>query len=127
MVDNLYTYLYIAEPRGNNDQFEQLLQDFYRAVKLGKLPLDGNAQGFEKKQQHHCQNVPMRPGNRAGGAAFLAVCRGKVRSIIPIIYFVLLMQVCLLAAVLDLWPLILISNTGFLEHQIPMCAAEQDA
>lgn len=98
VVDNLYTYLHISEPRGNNDQFEQLLQDFYRAVKSGKVPPDGNAQGgVEKKQHHQYQNVPMRPGNRAGGAAFLAVCRGKVWSIIPIIYFVLLMQVGLLA------------------------------
>ena len=100
VVDNLYTHLGISEPRGNNDQFEQLLQDFYRAVKSGKASPYGIAQGgVEKKQRHQYQNVPMRPGNRAGGAAFLAVCRGKVWSIIPIIYFVLVMRVGLLAAV----------------------------
>ncbi|GLJ31258.1 hypothetical protein SUGI_0626920 [Cryptomeria japonica] len=67
-----------VEPRGNQDDFEPVLSGYYRAIcgeKKGIVRKVKNAHkqvpkyGNSKDECHHRSN---------GGAAFLAVCRGKV-------------------------------------------------
>lgn len=66
------------EPRGNNDQFELILQDFYNSINSDRTPGRNRKVGVEKNRDVKTRGTPRSTGRKAGGAAFLAVCRGKV-------------------------------------------------
>lgn len=81
----------MAEPRGNNDQFEQVLKDYYNAVNSVKLPPDKKFKNNGvKKQGPKSRFTPVIKGKKVSGAAFLAVCRGKVWSIFELAHAVFL-------------------------------------
>ena len=68
----------LPEPRGNNDQFELVLQDFYKSVNPEMTPDRNSKAGAERKRVLKRRGGPQSTGRKSGGAAFLAVCRGKV-------------------------------------------------
>lgn len=68
----------LLEPRGNNDQFELVLQDFYNSVNPDRIPDRNKKVGSEKKKDLKRRGASRSTGRKSGGAAFLAVCRGKV-------------------------------------------------
>lgn len=70
--------MFHTEPRGNNDQFELVLQDFYNSVNPERKPDRNSKAGAEKKRGLKRWGGPRSTGRKSGGAAFLAVCRGKV-------------------------------------------------
>lgn len=73
--------LFLPEPRGNTDQFELVLQRFYDAVNSDtSTPNKVRKVRPEMRLNSKRQNVSRNTGGKASGAAFLAVCRGKVSS-----------------------------------------------
>lgn len=76
---NFVLTMSLPEPRGNNDQFELILQDFYNSINSDRTPGRNRKVGVEKNRDVKTRGTPRSTGRKAGGAAFLAVCRGKVR------------------------------------------------
>ncbi|XP_076944311.1 uncharacterized protein LOC143614894 [Bidens hawaiensis] len=64
-----------VEPRGGQDDFEHVLKDYYATICQGNKPMTGRRRG--KKWDANSCNAIKNKGN-SKGAAFLAVCRGKV-------------------------------------------------
>jgi len=73
---------FCPEPRGNNDQFELVLQGFYNSVNPERAPDRNKKVGAEKKRELKHRGASRSTRRNPGGAAFLAVCRGKVFKII---------------------------------------------
>nr|XP_043634675.1 regulator of telomere elongation helicase 1 homolog [Erigeron canadensis] len=65
-----------VEPRGGQEDFEQLLKDYYDTIRHGNKPTNGRRR--TKKWDANCTNATKSKGNSMKGATFLAVCRGKV-------------------------------------------------
>ncbi|KAM0905107.1 hypothetical protein ACQ4PT_017554 [Festuca glaucescens] len=64
-----------VEPRGSTEELEPVLNGYYNAI-LGKVPLKKGRGGAEQIVKNRVRkNTQQEP---ARGAAFLAVCRGKV-------------------------------------------------
>jgi Fanconi anemia group J protein len=76
-IENAYFSLVSAEPRGSQDEFEPVLKGYYDSIRLGNKPTFGRKRRVKKIELNHF-NVVESPENRKKGAAFLAVCRGKV-------------------------------------------------
>nr|GMD03348.1 Fanconi anemia group J protein homolog [Ipomoea batatas] len=62
-----------AEPRGSQEEFEYVLKGYYEFIHQGSKPVLGRGQG--KKSE---KNLSGSSEDNKKGAAFLAVCRGKV-------------------------------------------------
>ncbi|KAL5206580.1 hypothetical protein ABZP36_034789 [Zizania latifolia] len=65
-----------VEPRGSTEEFEPVLKGYYNAI-LGKAPLK-KGRGGAKQIVKNRMTKNSSQDSAKGGAAFLAVCRGKV-------------------------------------------------
>ncbi|GKF23486.1 fanconi anemia group J protein, partial [Tanacetum coccineum] len=66
-----------VEPRGAQEDFENVLKDYYDTIRQGNKPTTtGRRRG--KKVDAIGSSATMSNGNIKNGATFLAVCRGKV-------------------------------------------------
>ncbi|KAK9112453.1 hypothetical protein Scep_019972 [Stephania cephalantha] len=65
------------EPKGSQDEFEHVLKGYYNTIHQVNRPTTWKI-GRGKKRDHKYSNVEGSPQSVRGGAAFLAVCRGKV-------------------------------------------------
>nr|GMD07502.1 Fanconi anemia group J protein homolog [Ipomoea batatas] len=62
-----------VQPRGSQEEFEYVLKGYYEFIHQGSTPVLGRGQG--KKSE---KNLSGSSEDNKKGAAFLAVCRGKV-------------------------------------------------
>ncbi|XP_023768865.1 uncharacterized protein LOC111917407 [Lactuca sativa] len=62
-----------VEPRGSQDDFEQVLSGYYDSIRGKKLAIGNGRRRVKKVEAISCSK-----GNDKKGATFLAVCRGKV-------------------------------------------------
>lgn len=77
----MFATLFLPEPRGNTDQFELVLQSYYDAVNSDtRTPNKVRKVRSEMRLNSNRQNASLNTRGKASGAAFLAVCRGKVSS-----------------------------------------------
>ncbi|KAF8405554.1 hypothetical protein HHK36_010461 [Tetracentron sinense] len=67
-----------VEPRGNQDDFEAVLNGYYDSIQRGNRPFPGKYKRGKKRDLKHFDTKESLEGSSSGGAAFLAVCRGKV-------------------------------------------------
>ncbi|KVI07660.1 ATP-dependent helicase, C-terminal [Cynara cardunculus var. scolymus] len=65
-----------TEPRGGQDDFENVLNGYYDTIHQKNKPMIGRRRG--KRLDANSCNAARSKGNSRTGAAFLAVCRGKV-------------------------------------------------
>lgn len=65
-----------VEPRGGQDDFEHVLNGYYDTIRQKNKPMIGRRRG--KRLDANSCNATKSKGNSRTGAAFLAVCRGKV-------------------------------------------------
>ncbi|XP_026446136.1 Fanconi anemia group J protein homolog [Papaver somniferum] len=63
-----------VEPRGNQDDFESVLKGYKNSISQGKKPGPSKIKRGKKRDLHHFYTQE----TSNGGAALLAVCRGKV-------------------------------------------------
>ncbi|KAF5955973.1 hypothetical protein HYC85_008829 [Camellia sinensis] len=67
-----------VEPRGGSqDDFEHVLMGYYDSIRQRKMPVLGRKRKGKKLGLSNCDTMECAE-NPTGGAAFLAVCRGKV-------------------------------------------------
>ncbi|GJY32323.1 fanconi anemia group J protein, partial [Tanacetum coccineum] len=66
-----------VEPRGAQEDFENVLKDYYDTIRQGNKPTT-TARRRGKKVDAIGSSATMSNGNIKNGATFLAVCRGKV-------------------------------------------------
>lgn len=76
-IENAYFALVSAEPRGSQDEFELVLKGYYDSIHEGNKPAFGRKRRAKKIKLSHF-SAAESPENSKKGAAFLAVCRGKV-------------------------------------------------
>lgn len=73
-----------AEPRGGDqEEFDAVLKGYYDSIRKGNKPVFGakkSANKIAKKSQFAAFKCPRK--SNSDGAAFLAVCRGKVHTIV---------------------------------------------
>ena len=68
--------LFVPEPRGSTEELEPVLNGYYNAI-LGKIPLKKGRGGAKQIVKNRVTKNSSQESAK-GGAAFLAVCRGKV-------------------------------------------------
>lgn len=74
----LMPFVICLEPRGGSqDDFEPMLKDYYDTISGSKKPAVGRKGRGKKLGLNNCDSVDCA-GISKEGAAFLAVCRGKV-------------------------------------------------
>ncbi|GJV09595.1 fanconi anemia group J protein [Tanacetum coccineum] len=66
-----------VEPRGAQEDFENVLKDYYDTIRQGNKPTTTGRRRGKKVDAIGC-SATMSNGNIKKGATFLAVCRGKV-------------------------------------------------
>lgn len=71
---NLRKSLFVEPKGGSQEEFEQILKDYYNSISRGSRPAAG---GKRRVKKTDIDTVELQ-GNLKEGAAFLAVCRGKV-------------------------------------------------
>nr|GMD43590.1 Fanconi anemia group J protein homolog [Ipomoea batatas] len=62
-----------VEPRGSQEEFESVLKGYYESIHQGRKPVLGRRKGRKSEK-----NLSGSSEDNKKGAAFLAVCRGKV-------------------------------------------------
>lgn len=71
----------ITEPRGGSqDDFEPVLKGYYDAIRRGCKPLVPRQKRLKKQDLSQSNKKDMAEEPKKDGAAFFAVCRGKVNS-----------------------------------------------
>lgn len=84
-IESAYFALVCAEPRGGSqDDFEPVLKGYYDSICQGNKPAFGRKRRVKKIDVNHLNEVES-PENSKKGAAFLAVCRGKVHTYISLL------------------------------------------
>ena len=74
-----YFILIIAEPRGGSQEdFDSILKGYYDCIRRDKRPALGRKRKVKKVDANHLDGTESTDNSEKGGAAFLAVCRGKV-------------------------------------------------
>lgn len=68
--------MFVSEPRGSTEELEPVLNGYYNAI-LGKVPLKKGRGGAKQIVKNRVRKNSSQESAK-GGAAFLAVCRGKV-------------------------------------------------
>ncbi|KAF6159788.1 hypothetical protein GIB67_030046 [Kingdonia uniflora] len=69
---------FFVEPRGNQDDFELVLKGYYNSIRQVKRPGTCKVRRGKKQALNHVNVMETSEYSVKGGAAFLAVCRGKV-------------------------------------------------
>ncbi|KAM0012938.1 putative RNA helicase [Helianthus debilis subsp. tardiflorus] len=67
--------VFVGEPRGGKDEFENVLKGYFDTIRQGNKPMTGRRR--DKQWDVNCCNAIKSEGN-SNGATLLAVCRGKV-------------------------------------------------
>ena len=70
----------MSEPRGNQDNFEPILSGYYSAIRGEKKRVVRKLKDGRKQVDNPSSSKEGVEVRSKGGAAFLAVCRGKVAS-----------------------------------------------
>lgn len=79
MIENLKSLLACAEPRGGSqDDFESVLKDYYDSIGGGNKPANGRRKMVNRLVFSRSPAIKHAENSNSQGAAFLAVCRGKV-------------------------------------------------
>ncbi|PWA89161.1 RAD3-like DNA-binding helicase protein [Artemisia annua] len=71
-----------VEPRGAQEDFENVLKDYYDTIRQGNKPTTTGRRRGKKVDASGCSATTSK-GNIKKGATFLAVCRGKIIVGIP--------------------------------------------
>ena len=74
----------ISEPRGSTEELEPELKGYYNSI-LGKAPLKKGRGGAKQIVKNGVTKNSSHESTK-GGAAFLAVCRGKVLILYICVY-----------------------------------------
>ena len=74
MTNCIFAFIILLEPRGAQEDFENVLKDYYDTIRQGKKPTTTGRRRGKKVDA----SATMSKGNINKGATFLAVCRGKV-------------------------------------------------
>jgi Fanconi anemia group J protein len=67
-----------VEPKGSSDQFDQVLNNYYQVINSSSKPIKKNIKGRNQKHTIKFGESKEHQAQKEHGAAFLAVCRGKV-------------------------------------------------
>ncbi|KAG6736597.1 hypothetical protein POTOM_060536 [Populus tomentosa] len=68
-----------VEPRGGSQEdFDSILKGYYDCIRRDKRPALGRKRKVKKVDANHLDGTESTDNSEKGGAAFLAVCRGKV-------------------------------------------------
>ncbi|KAJ6392425.1 hypothetical protein OIU77_026231 [Salix suchowensis] len=68
-----------VEPRGGNQEdFDSILKGYYDCIRQDNRPALGRKRKVKKVDANHLDGNQLAENSGKGGAAFLAVCRGKV-------------------------------------------------
>lgn len=79
-----------AEPRaGSQDDFETVLKGYYDSNRQGNKPTIGRKRRGKKTDPNHFYATESQESSKKEGAAFLAVCLGKVHCLYLIIEIIL--------------------------------------
>lgn len=73
----IFAFIILLEPRGAQEDFENVLKDYYDTIRQGNKPTTTGRRRGKKVDASGC-SATTREGNIKKGATFLAVCRGKV-------------------------------------------------
>ncbi len=74
-------FMWIAETKGRSDQFDQVLNNYYQVINSSSKPIKRNIKGRNQKHTIKFGESKEHQAQKEHGAAFLAVCRGKVKDL----------------------------------------------
>lgn len=81
-------WFFVSEPRGSSqDSFEAVLKGYYNSICHGTRQASGRKIRGKKLGLKNGSSVESTKDTKKAGAAFLAVCRGKVIQAIPLFDF----------------------------------------
>lgn len=78
-INSFFLWLcFRLEPRGGQEEFESVLNGYYSSINQRKKPVMGRKKKAKGSALNDSTPHEVSDENKKKGAAFLAVCRGKV-------------------------------------------------